>query len=402
MKVVLINTLYDPHLLGGAERSVQFLAESLAKHGHVPVVISTNPNPGVREDRLNGVKLYYVAVKNLYSPFKKRDTFHPLRPFWHVIDTYNPLMARAIGDILDREAPDIVHTNNLAGFSVSVWAAAQRRKLPIIHTLRDYYLLCPRSTMFHKDRNCTTQCWYCRVYSIVRKLMSRYVDAVVGNSQFILNRHIHHGCFERTKVRKVIFSAYAAQSMPPPARTVNGDALRLGFLGRLKPNKGITPLLDAVARLPGRDYQLWIGGWDEGHLGGSYGMENVFFLGFVDPELFFQHIDVLVVPSLWHDPLPRTIFEAYTHGVPVIASNRGGIPEIVDVGETGFLFNPERPDTLISVLTGIKEDPHLLHRMRAGALKKSAEFSPENSLMHYISLYRDTMVSREDHGVAPV
>jgi len=400
MRILLINNLYAPYVIGGAERSVQFLADSLKKNGDTPVVVCGSPDKGIRTDQINGVKIYYVSIRNLYSPFNNHKDFKMLSPFWNIIDTYNLWMAGTLGRILDMERPDVVHTNNLAGFSVSVWSEVKRRNLPLIHTLRDYYLICPRSTMFHNGKNCIDQCWYCRIYAFARKRMSRSVNSVVGNSRFIINCHLNHGYFSRAKNREVIFSAYTPKPMQATSSIPEARSLRLGYLGRLTPNKGIDHLLRSLQKLPDKDYQLWIGGkGTEKHerwLKTRYQKPNIYFLGFVKPDKFFQNIDVLVVPSLWNDPLPRNIFEAYSNGVPVIGSNRGGIPEIIDIGTTGFVFDPDHPDTLLSLLIKIKQNPDLLVRMRKSALIKSQEFLPERSLSKYLDIYRKEILQNKD------
>jgi len=136
MKVLIINSLYYPNVVGGAEISVQLLAESLLKSGLEPVVVSTSD----KEDRnkVNGVKVYYINHSNLYwlPDFKKKNKV--VRMFWHMWDSYNPIINRRIGRIINIEKPVIAHTNNLAGLSVSVWKILREKNIPIVHTLRDY------------------------------------------------------------------------------------------------------------------------------------------------------------------------------------------------------------------------------------------------------------------------
>ena len=395
MKILLINNLYDPYILGGAERSVQILAEALKKNGDQPVVVSANPDRGTRITYINDVKVYYTSIKNLYSFFKKKEGFNPLLPFWHMIDTYNPWMAKKIGRIIDTAAPDAIHTHNLAGFSVSIWSEVANRKLPLIHTLRDYYLLCPRSTMFQNGKNCTTQCWYCWAYSLVKKRMSAYVDTVVGISSHILNQHRSRGYFEKTQAHKVIYNAYRKKYVFRCNGFEEGKPLRLGYLGQLKPGKGIQLLMQVFAELPVKDYELRIGGKGPDkfvhYLKNYYNMQNISFLEFVDPDSFFTNIDVLIVPSLWHEPLGRTILEAYAHGVPVVASDRGGIPEIVDAGKTGFIFNPDHPDTLVTILKKLKANPGLREGMGKNARGKSRDFLPERSMSEYRNTYLEVL-----------
>jgi glycosyltransferase involved in cell wall biosynthesis len=236
----------------------------------------------------------------------------------------------------------------------------------------------------------------------MRKRISREVTSVVGNSGFILNFHLDHGYFPGAKNREVIFSAYTPNALPSTGNIPKDRALRLGYLGQLAPNKGLDRLLACVRKLPRDEYQLWVGGkGNESHvhcLKTRYRAPNIYFLGFVAPDRFFQHIDVLVVPSLWNDPLPRNIFEAYSNGVPVIGSNRGGIPEIIDIGTTGFIFDPDHSDMLLSLLAKIKHTPDLLAQMRRNCFIKSQEFLPEPSLSKYLDIYRKE-IHLNTHGI---
>jgi len=82
------------------------------------------------------------------------------------------------------------------------------------------------------------------------------------------------------------------------------------------------------------------------HLRGQAQGLNVEFPGKVSPAAFYESVDVTVVPSLWHEPLARVIFESFAHGVPVVASSRGGSPELVVPGLTGWLFDPDETNGL--------------------------------------------------------
>lgn len=392
MKILIVNTLYHPHVLGGAERSVQFLAEALAHAGHKPVVVSASSNRGVQVNEVNGVKVYYVGIKNLYWPFHRKQTPIFFKPLWHFVDTYNPLMAKEVDKVLAVEKPDAVHTNNLSCFSVAIWRTVKARKLPLVHTIRDYYLLCPKSSMFSRGRNCDKQCTVCRWYSFPRRKYSEFVDVVVGNSRFILNKHISLGLFPLAQA-EVIFNAYEyiyeLQSSGTARRYV-----RFGYIGRLHPAKGVEVVLKAVRSLPEGTWTLSIAGQGSS-VYERYLRENSFrsiqFLGFVRPEEFFSQVDVLIVPSLWHEPLSRTVFEAYAHGIPVIGSRRGGTPELIEEGKTGFLFEPEQPETLVRVMVAFLENPELSGTMRRYCLAKALEFKSEKIVDKYEQVYRNAV-----------
>jgi glycosyltransferase involved in cell wall biosynthesis len=72
----------------------------------------------------------------------------------------------------------------------------------------------------------------------------------------------------------------------------------------------------------------------------------------MSPATFYDSVDVTVVPSLWHEPLARVIFESFAHGVPVLASSRGGSPELVVPGRTGWLFDPSEEGALERAMAG--------------------------------------------------
>ena len=148
MKILLLNSLYYPNIIGGAEKSVQLLAESLLSRGHEPVVITTSD--GLSVDYINGVKVYYLKIPNLYtiSVAKEQPLFK--KPLWHMIDTVNPFITSILQEIIQKERPDIFHTHNLSGISVQAWKVAKSFQLPIVHTIRDHYLFCPNSEMYNR------------------------------------------------------------------------------------------------------------------------------------------------------------------------------------------------------------------------------------------------------------
>lgn len=393
IKILLVNTLYPPNVIGGAERSVQFLAEGLVKRGFEVVVVSTAPGKKDTVEQVNGVKVYYLSLANLYWPFSKNAWTRWLRPVWHILDSYNPLMSIKLAHILETERPGLVHTNNLANFSVAVWREVKKHNLPLVHTLRDYYLLCPRSTMFEAGKNCPSQCLKCRMYAIPRRIFSGLVDAVVGNSRFILNRHICNGYFARARIRQVIFNAYQPPDKIQHFDTINriSQPLRLGYIGRLHPSKGIELLLQVAQSWPKGSLEVIVAGRGEPayetELARRFACIPVRWLGFVSPQELLNEVDLLVVPSIWHEPLPRVAFEAYAHGLPVIGSNRGGISEIIEEGRTGFLFDPDVPETLEIAIRRFIENPSLALNMRMPVLDKAQEFYPERILNRYIAIY---------------
>ena len=396
MKILLVNTLYTPNHFGGTERFVQTLAEGLVEEGHQAVVTSTAPQDQTHADSINGVRAYYVGLKNLYWPYDDKENPKVLKPLAHALDTKNPWMAQKLARILDAEQPDLVHTNNLAGFSVLTWQRIKQRGLPLVHTLHDYYLLCPRSTMFRSGKTCRAQCAECRLYALPRKRPSNQVDTVVGVSRFVLERHEKFGYFVSTPRKRVIPNAYQRQSgnfrLGTPSLPI-----RFGYLGLLNPNKGLEVFLESATQLPEGTWSLQIAGRGyttyERYLHAKYEMPAIKFLGHVRPEFFFPQIDVLVVPSLLPETFGRVIIEAYAHGVPVITSNRGAMPELVEEGYTGYSFDPSHPIHLIAKMKRFIERPATIKNIGSNCLKKASSFLPENITEQYIEAYYDAIGS---------
>ena len=393
IKITLINSLYTPNIVGGAELLVQLLAETLVTAGHEAVVLSLTPQATPRTDSVNGVRVYYLPLKNLYWPFGENAP-EGLKPFWHLYDSYNPQMARAVGQVLDSEKPSLVHTHNLTGFSVAVWQEVKKRRLPTVHTLHDYHLLCPRSTMFRGGENCARQCLDCRALSLPKLSQSNHVDAVVGVSRFILERHLSHGYFRTTPMKDVVLNAYpnALQNARQEERVARSEPLRVGFLGRIVPTKGVENLLQACESLPPDRLELLIGGAGQAdyieYLQSRYVLPNCTYLGYVEPKQFFSQIDLLVVPSLWHEPCPLVVIEALACGRPVIGSNRGGIPELISEGEMGFVVEPDQPGMLRGAIERFLREPALAKKMRHACFEKAESFLPSRMTEAYTDIYR--------------
>ncbi len=389
MKVLIFNSLYYPHVIGGAENSVRILSEGLKEKGVESVVVSTADADKV--EYVRGVKNYYVRSPNLYWVYRAKEQSGYKKPLWHMLDAYNPLVRRKVQNRIEEEAPDVIHTNNLAGFSVYIWRIAELLNLPIVHTIRDYYLLCPKSTMFHKDRNCLSQCLICKCYSVPKKILSNNVKTVVGVSKFVLNIHLKSGYFKKAKKKTHIYNPINRAVKTP--RHNNGKNMRFGFAGLLSPGKGIEYLLTEFSKGRFKNTKLFVFGRGvtrayEEYLVGKFKAENIFFMGYREIEEIYPLINVLVVPSLWSEPFGRTIPEAYSYGIPAITSDRGGMPEIIDEGRTGFVFCADKKGDLEEKLRVFIDNPDLVSKFSRNCLELSEEFDRNKIVDEYIEIYK--------------
>lgn len=404
MKVAFVSTLYAPNEKGGAERTVRILAESLVARGHEAVVISLAPDGVARTGEVNGVRTYYVPLANLFWKQSDESRSRIARMAWHFIDAWNPFMAHRVRRILRHEQPDVVQTGNLQGFSVSLWRVVRKLNIPLVQMLHDYYLGCPKCTMVNGQTNCATQCRMCRVYCMPRRKLSHLPAAVISLSRRMLTRLEATGLFPGVEHKYVIHGANTASPMPQPRHDkAPGSPIVVGYLGRIENTKGIEVLLDAVKLMPSSQVTVLLGGSGDpayvADLQRAHGADNIDFVGFVKPAEFFARIDVLVVPSVWEEPLGRVIYEAYGHGVPAIVSNVGGMPEIVGDGRTGFVFPSGDSQQLALLLQRQIDAGWAAGRFFAACVERGRDFTTERVFGDYLKVW-ETAIREQPRSVA--
>jgi glycosyltransferase involved in cell wall biosynthesis len=407
MKVAFVSTLYAPNESGGAERTVRVLAEGLVARGHQAVVISLAPDGVARDAVRNDVRVYYVPLANLYWKQSEQSRSRLARLAWQSIDAYNPFMGARVARILEREKPDVLQTGNLQGFSVAVWRAAARLRIPLVQMLHDYYLACPNSCMFKGGINCAQQCRSCHLVGTPRRRLSNLPTAVISLSRRVLQRMEQSGLFAHVPHKAVINGAdnsrvvATARSNKPP-----GSPLVVGYLGRMESTKGIEVLLDAAALLPQQQVTVLLGGkGPEGYVSGlrqRYPAANIEFIGFVKPADLFSRIDVLVVPSVWEEPLGRVIYEGYAHGVPAIVSNVGGMPEIVEHGRTGFVFESGNGRDLAKCLRAAIDEGWRGAEFFAACIERSRDFHVDRALDKYLRVWETAAASSRGIPAEPL
>jgi glycosyltransferase involved in cell wall biosynthesis len=396
MKVLIFNTFYYPIAEGGTEKSVQELAEALTCKGLEVVIVTTSNRDYV--DFVNKVKVYYVKVPNLYWSYESKKFSKARRLFWHVIDQYNFFLREKIEKVISDEQPDIVHTNNLLGFSVAIWDVAKARNLPLVHTLHDYYLLCWRSSMFKGNDNCLQQCFDCRVLSHMRKKLSAKVEAVIGVSDFVLRRHLDAGYFPKAAIRICIYNSIS-EKIVSNKRDYDKQKIRFGFVGALSPAKGVELICRLFTeQLVGQE--LYIFGTSlekkyEARLRREFESSCVVFKGFKPQDEIYVNLDVLLVPSLWHEPFGKIIIEANSFGIPVIAANVGGISEIVVDGQTGFLFDPNKPKTILDEVDLLINNPSLIAEMSHKCQEHARTFNSASFVNKYVRVYENSLLEHK-------
>ncbi len=353
MKIGIITNLYPPYQRGGAEQVVVRTVEALMDKKQDIFVITGKPvsqRMALERDTAATERVYRISPRNLY--FTINDNKYPwiVRLPWHIIDTVFSFETRKIGELLKREKPDIVITHNLKGIGMRNAHMIQKLNIPHIHVMHDLQWIYPSGLLIH-GRECESVIFK-PVYAIYR-LFTRFAlgkpDIIIFPSEYLQNKYNEFGLFKN--MHSVVLPNPAPKFEVEPKESRTPGSLRLLFVGQLESHKGIKLLIKAFKKL---DFEAYLNIAGDGTRRKYVEHEaktnrTITDLGFVSLEQLIDCLkatDALVVPSLCYENSPTVIYEALRAGVPVIASNIGGVGELIEDGVNGYLFNPGSVDDL--------------------------------------------------------
>jgi glycosyltransferase involved in cell wall biosynthesis len=264
-----------------------------------------------------------------------------------------------------------------------------------------------------------------------RAVYTGWLLKIVSGTPYVLTRRLHHaehGSFARTRAYRasdcvVAISQSIAQSVACRydgmsvrvvhdahadmlnGRTVGPDVLRglgdktiVGHVGELDHgHKGQGTIIEAARIMresdPDVHFVLVGEGRDEQRFRrAAAGLDNVAFAGFVDNvEDYLAAFDVFVYPSLF-EGLGSSLLDAMAFGLPIAASNVGGIPEVVEDGVNGLLIPPDDPGALVTALKRLLADAGLRDAMARANRARAAEFDTGRMTSAYESIYREILM----------
>jgi glycosyltransferase involved in cell wall biosynthesis len=407
VRICHVSNLYPPDVLGGAELVVSHLAQGLRGAGHDVTVVATTRSHQASVGEVDHIPVYRLPTANVYWAGDAPRRSRALKPLWHLLDLWNPVMYARLRRTLRRLKVDLVHTHNLGGFSPSAWSAAAAEGLPIVHTPHDHALTCVRAIrMTRAGSLCERQCLDCGVRSRWARRLSGAVSGVSAPSRFVLARHQELGFFPDAWAAVVPWGLptdatqwLASVSPHRPAAGSRRGPVRFLYIGGLVPHKGVGVVLEAFRRAATVEARLDIAG--AGELADACATaarqdSRIRFHGFVsgaEEDDLFDASDVVLLPSLCWEVVGIVILEALAHGRPVIASRVGGIPEFVDEGHTGFLVEPGDAAALAARIAQIAADPGRLEPMRESCLARAGTLTLEHTVKGLVEVY-ETVLSR--------
>lgn len=368
MRILMPCAAFPPFIDGGGPISALLLATLLQEEGHEVRVVHVSDEE--KFEIYEGIPVQRKTTLNLYwNYYLPRPKWKKLA--WHLLENGNPAAFRAMRQEMQAFNPDIVLTDSIENVNVATWAAARSLDIPVAHTIRSAFLLCWKGVMQKRGLPCERQCGSCRITAFGKRQFSQLVDLVVGESQDIIQRHLTEGYFRNALPLRI--PGAIPNDIVQEARTYpENRPFRIGFLGVHTPFKGIDVLAKAANQFPDEipiEFHIAGTGRDEfaDHARALFPQAKTKFLGWTKPEEFFPEIDLLAFPSVGREAFGRVAIEAFSHAVPVVGSDLGGISETITPEINGLLVPPKEASALEEALSRIASDPEFYNALSQGA-----------------------------------
>jgi glycosyltransferase involved in cell wall biosynthesis/MoaA/NifB/PqqE/SkfB family radical SAM enzyme len=393
MHILKIIHGYPPHYNAGSEVYSQSIVNELSKKHKVSV---------------------FTREENPYSPdFQIRHhQEHELLDFYFVNNPQakDGYRHKQLDDqfemLVDRLKPDVAHVGHLNHLSTGLIDILYQRQIPIVFTLHDFWLMCPRGQFLTRsigqadnfqlcakqdDQKCASDCY--RVYfsgkeeneaadmqrwsSWVEERMEETksiipkINLFIAPSNYLRNRFIQDFGVPENKITYLDYG-FPTEYLTPVQKNIASTVFTIGYIGTLIPAKGVQMLIEAFKKIhaPAR---LLIFGRFNGQSSdalkqlASDSINPIEFAGeYVNQNLadvVFSKVDCIVVPSIWTENSPLVIHEAQACKVPVITADVGGMQEYVSHQVNGLLFEHRNLSSLQSQLEFALQNPQLMKQL---------------------------------------
>lgn len=363
MKILMINKFLHPN--GGSETYVFKLGQYLTEMGH--------------EVQYFGMEHENRCVGNAVNAYTSNMDFHggsKLSKLTYPFKTiYSTEARKKIRQVLDDFSPDVCHINNFNYqltpsiiLEIVKWRKEKGVSCRIIYTAHDYQLICPNHMCNNPNthENCEkclgghfSQCAKNKCIhgstakSIIgmaeamywnRKGTYKYIDKIICCSEFLKSKMDSNPVFATKTVAMHNFIDKAEG-----ADTDNNDAEKKDYVlyfGRFSEEKGIRTLIEAAKEMPKMHFVFAGSGPLEEMVNSVENIENVGFQSGEALKTLIREAKFSVIPSEWYEPFGLTIVESLSNGTPVIGAKIGGIPELIQDGKNGELFDSGNKEEL--------------------------------------------------------
>lgn len=351
MKILLVNKFWYER--GGAEKVVLLTKEFLEKAGHQVEIFGMNHPSNIIS---NKYFVDFVDYNNLSFLQKIKHGFKSI---------YNFQAARNFEKLLKNFQPDVVHFHNIFyQLSGSIIDVAKRMDIKTVMTLHDYKFISPNYNLFHHgkiDESCIGGKYYrCLLNNCLENYQESFLATIesyfvkIKNYKQLINKFISPSHYLRGKFVQAGFLASSIVCIPNPLpdnvfELIGSDEQFVLYFGRLSKEKGVENLLSAAKILGNIKFKIVGDGPDRElieKIVKDQNLLNVELIGWQSREAtndLVKKSRIVVLPSVWYENAPMSLLEAKVRGKIVIASNLGGISELlpedllVDAGDATML-----------------------------------------------------------------
>jgi len=346
MKVVILSNLLPPNSRGGAEEIAMADAINLKENGNDVIIITLNPVNSFSIQEILGIKVYLLPHKNIFNYFNIGSKTVFLRFLWHIIDTFNFILASDIKYILKKENPNLVISHNLKGLSFLTPKYIKNGGFTNFQTIHDVSLYTPSGLIeYGKEDIFLHTGFLTNVYRFFTRKFFSYPEKLFFPSVWILNFYRKNNFFVNQE------KIYRPNSIILPDNEDSYNRENFLYVGQLERHKGIMLLIEAFKEI--EDLRLDIIG--DGSLMEKIrkdisGCDNIKLYGKVEHSSllkFYKKYKAVVVPSIVYENAPNVVAEAIKYKTIVIVSKIGGAYELIKEGENGYTFIPGDKKDLI-------------------------------------------------------
>ncbi len=402
MKILLANKFY--YLKGGAERHLFDLKELLEENGHKTIPFAMQDNKNVN----SSYSKYLVSPVNLE---KSSFSLEGIKAAGRIIYSFE---ARSkMEDLIKTEKPDIAHIHNIYHqISPSILTPLKKAGIPIVMTVHDFKLMCPNYIFYTQNRVCERckkyKYYNCVIHKCVKdsyaaskinmlemyyhrflKIYKNNIDLYITPSQFVKDKLIEFG-FNRNKIE--VLPHFIKQEQIIEQNNYSENYIL--YFGRLSKEKGPVVLLKAMQKVKNIKLKLAGTGPQEKELKDyvqKNNMDNVEFLGYLKGEKLKEAILnslFVIMPSVFYETFGLTVLESYTYGKSVIASNIGALPELVQEGKTGLLFESGNSDNLAQKINKMLQSREKIENMGSMGKEFSKKFNRDDYYEKIKEIYK--------------
>ncbi len=402
MNIIEANKHY--YQRSGADRYIFNLTDLLEENGHNVIPFAMQHS----ENRSTPWSKFFPPYLQTRQP---KLSFEGLKTFRRMI--YSKVAKQKMAALIRAARPDLAHIHNIyTQLSPSILDALHEAKVPTVMTVHDYHLVAPNYSLWVHSK---IEDW--SKPGLVRSTLSKYhknsyAASFAQSLMFKLHRSwkiyqknvakfIPPSEFVRQRMIEAGFEADSIVTIPhfidvSGVEAKDDDEGYILFVGRFVEEKGAEVLIRAMAELPDVKCKLLGAGPDEGRLRDwAAGMGNIEWLPWQKggvPWDIYKGARAVVVPSIWYEVFGLVALEAMAAGTPVIASEIGGLPEVVDDGRTGKLMPPGDVQALKHAIEDLMNNKKSALEMgRAGREKVETEYSPKLHYERIIKVFREVV-----------